>query len=326
MPFQKVEFEFPNDDDGKIEIAPSSAEPLAEANKKKEDFEIEIVDDTPKEDRDRKPSDPPEDVTDDELENYSEKVRNRIKHFTKGYHDERREKEKAFREREELERVTKQLMGEINQLKETGSKSQTALIAQAKKNIDAEYAQARAKYKTAYEAGDSDAILDAQESMANAKARLDKVENYKVQPLQTAEPSVQDSTNTSAPAQKQTATVDERAVSWAKENTWFHTDTEMTGYALGLHNKLVSEGVDPKSDDYYETINSRMRQLFPERFEGEPTKQSKPPTVVAPASRSTAPKKITLTQTQVRLAKRLGLTPEQYARQVALDMRKNSNG
>ena len=100
----------------------------------------------------------------------------------------------------------------------------------------------------------------------------------------------------------------------------------MTGYALGLHNKLVSEGVDPKSDDYYETINSRMRQLFPERFEGEPTKQSKPSTVVAPASRSTAPKKITLTQTQVRLAKRLGLTPEQYARQVALDMRKNSNG
>ena len=332
MAFQKVEFEFPNDDDDKIEISPSSAEPLAKGGKEKEveeDFELEIVDDTPQADRDRKPSDPPEDVTDDELENYSEKVRNRIKHFTKGYHDERRAKETAFREREELERVTKQLMGEINKLKETGNKSQTALIAQAKKNVDTEYAQARTKYKIAYEAGDSDAVLDAQEAMGNAKARLEKINNYQVKPLQSPERSVKDNSNESTqpqPAQTQTAAVDERAASWAKENTWFHTDTEMTGYALGLHNKLVSEGVDPKSDDYYETINSRMRKLFPERFEGEPDRQSRSPSVVAPATRSTAPKKIRLTQTQVRLAKRLGLTPEQYAKQVALDMRKNGNG
>jgi len=336
MAFQKVEFEFPNDDDDKIEVSPSSAEPIAKGGKEKEveeDFELEIVDDTPQADRDRKPSDPPEDVTDDELENYSEKVRNRIKHFTKGYHDERRAKETAFREREELERVTKQLMEEVNQLKTTGNKSQTALLYQAKLNADSEYLTAKAKYKKAYEDGDSDKLLEAQELLSSSKLKLDKIAAYKIPPLQTGKDSVEPTSNTSTqrqPAQTQVIQVDERAADWAKTNTWFNTDSEMTSYALGLHNKLVKEeGLDPKSDDYYERIDTRMRQLFPERFEDiedKPDRQSRSSSVVAPATRSTAPKKIRLTQTQVRLAKRLGLTPEQYAKQVALDMRKNGNG
>ena len=126
------------------------------------------------------------------------------------------------------------------------------------------------------------------------------------------------------------APVDDRAANWQKDNTWFNSDVEMTGYALGLHNKLVNDGVDPTSDKYYETIDSRMRQLFHDKFE-DGLEDGKYPTrkksnVVAPATRSTAPKKIRLTKTQLQLSKRLGLTPEQYAKQVAIDMRKQANG
>ena len=120
--------------------------------------------------------------------------------------------------------------------------------------------------------------------------------------------------------------IDEKTRVWQKENPWFNTDEEMTSFALGLHNRLVKEGVDPQTDDYYERINTRMREVFPENFEDEPEvrQQQRSNNVVAPATRSTAPKKIRLTQTQLTLAKRLGLTPEQYAKQVALDMRKNN--
>ena len=115
--------------------------------------------------------------------------------------------------------------------------------------------------------------------------------------------------------------VDKKAQAWADKNTWFGEDEEMTQLAYGLHNKLVAEGIDPTSDEYYERIDSRVQQLFPEKFEDAPKK--KRANVVAPATRSTAPKKVTLTQTQVRLARRLGLTNEQYARQLVEEMRKS---
>ena len=103
----------------------------------------------------------------------------------------------------------------------------------------------------------------------------------------------------------------------------------MTSFALGLHNKLVKEGLDPKSDDYYEKIDSRMRQVFPDQFEDyEPEPEAEKPrrqsNVVAPATRSTSPKKVKLTQTQVNLAKRLGVPLDLYAKKVAEEMRKNN--
>ena len=101
----------------------------------------------------------------------------------------------------------------------------------------------------------------------------------------------------------------------------------MTSFALGLHQKLVKQGVNPQSDDYYEKINSRMRELFPNEFdegiEDEPeTPKRKSSNVVAPATRSTAPKKVRLTQTQVTLANRLGVPLELYAKKVAEEMGK----
>ena len=331
MPFEKVEFNFPNPDGDEessvIEVEPSNAVEVDTSGKKSEEadsteFEVEVVDDTPKADRGRKTSEPPEEVTDDELEDYSDKVRNRIKHFSKGYHDERRAKETALREREELERYAQQLVEENKGLKSSQSKNQTVLLDQAKRSATSELDSAKREYKEAYEAGDSDAVVEAQEKLTTAKIKTDRLNNIQLPPLQEEEAAVQQ-VNTEQPAP---VPVDERANEWAKSNTWFGSDDEMTSYVLGLHNKLVKSGVDPQSDEYYETIDTRMHKIFPEYFgdvEETPKRQAN---VVAPATRSTSPKKVVLTQTQVNLAKRLGVPIEDYAKQVAIEMRKETNG
>ena len=330
MPFQKVEFEFPDEkeeESTEIEVEPSSAEEIKKPARAKaeeaDSLEIEVVDDTPKADRGRKPSEPPEDVTEEELEDYSEKVQKRIKHFSKGYHDERREKEKAIREREELERFAKQLVEENNKLKGDVTKNQTALIEQAKKNAESESDVAKQAYKTAYESGDPDAVISAQEKLTAAKIKADRLANFKIPTLHETEVPVPSKTE-SAPQ----AGHDPRAEEWKTQNPWFNVDDEMTSLALGLHNKLIKEGVSPQSDEYYERIDSRMRQVFPDSFEDADQQTEVTPkrsaNVVAPATRSTAPKKVKLSQTQIALSRRLGLTPEQYARQVAIDMRKQN--
>ena len=328
MGFEKVEFEFPEGDDKedfKIEVEGNEAEfESAEASRKAEkedDFEIEVVDDTPPKDRNRKPSEPPEEVSDEELEQYSERVKKRIQHFSKGYHDERRAKEQALRERQELEAYAQRLREENQNLRGNFSKSQEALLEQAKRVASTEFEQAKAKYKEAYESGDADKVLEAQEEFTNAKLKVDKVNNFKPAPLQEEETSVQ--TQSTAPQ----ASFDAKAESWRQENTWFGSDDEMTSFALGLHQKLVKSGVDPRSDEYYERINARMRQVFPESFgeaEEPETKVVRKSNVVAPATRSVAPKKITLTKTQVALAKKLQVPLEEYAKQVAEEMRKQS--
>ena len=172
MGFQKVEFEFPDEQEEKkdLEIEDSGAVEIDVSGKKEADdykeekeVEIEVVDDTPKKDRNRKASEAPEDVTDEELENYSEKVRKRIQHFCKGYHDERRAKETAERERKELEKYARQLSDENKALQETKSKTQKALLEQTKKQAEKDVNVAKYSYKKAYDAGDADKVLDVQE-------------------------------------------------------------------------------------------------------------------------------------------------------------------
>ena len=335
MPFQKVEFEFPDEQEesSELEIEDSSAieVPLdkesasVEAVEEEPDIvedeggiEVEIVDDIPEEDKDKRPAPPPEPVTDRELEGYSKRVKRRLSQFSKSYHDERRAKETALRERQELERFTQQMVDENKELKGTVDKNRAALIEQAKKTAAGEAILAKRAFKQAYEAGDADKLVDAQDKMTNAKIKADRIANLQVPTLQEAETPVKvESEEQSAPVP-----IDERANEWAASNTWFGQDDEMTSLALGLHTKLVKEGINPQSDNYYEKINSRMRQVFPEQFENTGEEPKRRSNVVAPATRSIAPKKIRLTQTQVTLSKRLGLTPEQYARQVAIDMRK----
>ena len=341
MPMEKVEFSFPDPDrdtsadvkmkeDGTAEIViEGRKDQLAEEPKKEskakaedDDLDIEVVDDTPKKDRGRKPSAPPEELTDEELESYSEKVKKRLQHFSKGYHDQRRAAEQAAREKAELEAMAARLVEENKKLKGTVGQNQQAMLEQAKKMAERELEEAKASFKSAYDAGESDAVVAAQEALTAAKLKADRVNNIKLPTLQEQEVDVQP--QTSAPA-----TVDSRAVEWQQANSWFGQDEEMTSFALGLHQKLVKQGVNPRSDEYYEKINSRMRQVFPESFddvddEPEETKPRRKTNVVAPATRSTAPKKIVLTQTQVALAKRLGVPLEEYAKQVAMEMRKQN--
>jgi hypothetical protein len=353
MPMQQVEFEFP-DPDSKVKAAAEIEVPgeeseldlkiegavgrenIVKPGKKKTDdeFEIEVVDDTPPKDRGKKPSTPPEDVTDEELDSYSDKVKKRIQHFSKGFHDERRAKEQALREREALETYTKALLSENQQLKGSVDKGHNALIESAKAQVQNELANARQKYKTAYESGDTDAIITAQEALNSAQMRVDKVNNLKPRAATAADTTLQRPANNvqqpqSAPsANQQPVARDVKAESWREDNSWFGSDDEMTAYALGYHSKLVKEGVDPRSDDYYERVNARMRKMFPENFddnvENEPdAKPRKATNVVAPATRSTAPRKVSLSESQVAIARKLGVPLVEYAKQVANLQRKS---
>ena len=334
MAFQKVEFEFPDEreeETTEIEIEPSSEieVDLSGNEKAVEEIqdpepEIEVIDDTPERDRDRAASEPPEDVTEEELANYGKSVQNRIKHFSKGYHDERRAKETAERERDELQRAVQNMLSENNALKETVATNQETLLTQAKYSVDGELSQAKAAFKAAHESGDSEALLSAQERFTNAKLKSER--------LTSLEEPVAEVQNVQSPVNNPPAP-DPKAVAWRQQNTWFGNAKHEpeTAFALGLHKQITeTENISAESDEYYEQINARMQERFPELFEDTNEQEVRRPkartsNVVAPATRSTAPKKIRLTQTQVALSKRLGITPAQYAKQVAIDMR-NNNG
>ena len=310
----KNEFKFPDEQETTQEV--KNADGAVE-------FEIEVVDDTPEPDKGRKPlEEPVNEVTDEELTKYDESVQKRIKKITHGYHDERRAKEAALREKEEALKFAQQIIDENNRLKGSVTENTNALVEQAKKAAALELEQAKQKYKEAYESFDADQILAAQEELVSAKLKAERLANYRPPTLQTQETPVKPQQNT-APAPS-----DPKALAWREQNQWFGQDEEMTSFALGLHQKLVREGIDPRTDAYYERVNKRLRQVFPESFsDGEEKTEEKPKrtssNVVAPASRSVAPKKITLTQTQVALAKKLKIPLELYARKVAEGMTQN---
>ena len=339
MAMQQVEYEFPDTDskstavtvdledkeDNSLEVEGAVGRedmksPVEESQS--EELEIEIEDDTPEADRGRRPSKPPKEVTDGELKDYSDVVKSRIKNLSKGIHDERRAKETALREREELEKYARNLMSENSKLKGTVDTNHNTLIQSAKKQVEGEMDIAKGRYKVAYESGETDAILEAQTALNTAQIRMEKVNGLrpkKVEAIQPQEIPVQPQVE-APPANVQR---DEKAESWRDENSsWFGADDEMTALAYGLHHKLTKEGVDPTSDTYYEKINSRMRQVFPDQFDEEPeSTKRKSSNVVAPATRSTSPKKVTLKQSQVAIAKRLGISLEDYAKQAAELMR-----
>jgi hypothetical protein len=313
------EYKFPDE----IETKADKEEKVEYEIEGEGETQVEVVDDTPAQDRGRsRMEEPPKDFAEDELTKYDEGVRKRIQHFTKGYHEERRAKESAEREREEALRIAQAVVEENKKLKGSLNTNQQALLEQAKKVVGNEVEKAKARYKEAYEAGDSDAIVDAQEALISAKSKMERVNNFKPAPLQEEKTVVQ-------PEYQQAPRVDTKAVEWQQTNKWFGTDKEMTGFALAVHEKLVNdEGMDPQSDEYYRRINGRLRQVFPDKFEsGEPadTTQRRKSNVVASATRSVAPKKITLSASEVAIAKRLGLPLERYAREVAI-LRRNENG
>ena len=304
-------FKFPDeldDNDKDVEVTVSGDE-----------VEVEIVDDTPEKDRGRKPLDRDvEDPTDEEIESYSDGVKKRIKELTHARHDERRAKESLLREKQELERLAQHMVSENTKLKEYVKSGTEQYAASIKQVADGELENAKRQYKAAYESGDADALVAAQEAMTDAKMRTEAAKNFRAPPLQDAETTVQTQPQASRPE------IDEKTVRWQAKNQWFGSTgyEEHTSFALGLHQKLVNSGLDPRSDEYFERIDARMKSTFPEVFGSEDKPRSgdgskRPSSVVAPATRSTGARKIQLTPTQVALAKRYGLTPQQYANEVA---------
>jgi hypothetical protein len=326
--FEGEEFEFP---DEKEEKAKAKAEAETE-------LKIDIEDDTPEEDRGRKAAPPPEDPTDEELSSYDEKVQARIKKFTRGYHDERRAKEAALREREAAEQFAKQVYEENKRLQKQLATGSHVLIEQSKTAATGALEMAKKKYKDAYEAADTDALVAAQEEIAKATLKMQQAEQMR--PIEEREFAP-------APASAAEPAMTPRTKQWVNSNkSWFGQRgyEEMTMMAMGLDKKLQQQyGADyVGSDEYFKTIDRTMRKRFPEVFEeqddgsyedeapplrkrAEPADEDETPrratrsaNVVAPASRSTPPSRIKLKSSQVALARKLGITPEQYAKQVAL--------
>ena len=316
---EMVEFEFP-DEQKETAKAP---EPEVQA---KADLEIEMEDDTPPQDQGRKnlPKEVKQELEQDnydELQELSQVAKDKLKALKKAWHDERREKEATQREQQEALRIAQKLIEENKKLKEKLSSGEEVYVDAVKQAVTRELEIAKAEYKAAYESGDADRLLEAQDKLTQARIKADKAENYQHQYKNAG----QDVESDVQIPQQQISSPDSKALDWQKRNAWFGQDEEMTSLALGLHEKLVRSGVSVGSDEYYKRIDDRMRKLFPETFEDEndndeeveaKVKPKASPTVVAPASRSTSPKKIKLSKTQVMLAKKLGLTPEQYAREL----------
>lgn len=316
-------FEFPDEIEEKQQLSDDSSDTTVN----EDDVEVEIVDDTPEKDKGRKPlGREVEDPTEEEIESYTGNVQKRIKELTHARHDERRAKEALLREKQELERLAQHMVEENRKLKEyvnTGTEQYAVSIKQV---ADSEVDKARRALREANEAYDTDAIIAAQEALLEAKLKLKAAENFRPTPLQVDEYQVQTNQNVSEPQQ-----VDDKTLRWQAKNQWFGAPgyEEMTSFALGLHQKLVNSGVDPRSDEYFERINARMKSTFHDFFGDEDKPKSgdgsrKPSTVVAPATRSTGARKVQLTPTQVALAKKFGLTPQQYA--VELAKMEKSNG
>jgi hypothetical protein len=315
-----------------------------------DDFNVEVVDDRPPEDR-RPPakSAQQEDGDDDELAGYSDKVKKRINKLRYQQHEERRMREDAERMREEAIRVAQQVTKENQNLQQILHQGEAVLLGQMKDRATLAVSQAESAMRKAVEEGNTDGQIEAQKALNKAQAEYDaairdgnsyqgRAQQHAQQQQQWAqqEQEARQRAQAQAQAQAQMRQPSEKALSWAEENKeWFQQPghAEMTAFAYGVHEHLVNEeGVAPDSDQYYESLNNRVRHKFPEYFGGEQhdsgeqsfateepssTRRS-PSVVVAPSERNNGakPRKVRLSRTQVALAKRLGLTVEQYANQI----------
>lgn len=310
------EFKFPDEIESSTDSKGSKVEFEVEGEGTPE---IEIVDDTPDQDKGRKPLDRQvAEPTDDELEQYGEKVRNRIKELTHARHDERRAREALERQHQEALRATQALFEENKKLKGHLNTGTTGFITQAQKLANMEVEQAKAALKAAHEAGDTEAFVEAQAKLNEAVFAQQRTKSLKPPPLQTEEQRDNVAPQQPSP-QAPVPQVDSATQAWVDRNRWFGQDDEMTSLAMGVHTKLVKSGVTPGTKDYFDTIDTRLRQVFPDKFEAPaPSPTKRPATVVAPTQRATSAKKVRLTQSQVAFARRANIPLEEYARHVAL--------
>ena len=321
------EFKFPDENTQESQGKPEELSVKVGTDQSQGKVEVEIEDDTPPEDRGREPMPKPivEELEKDELDQYDESVKEKLKQMRKVWHDERRAKEEAYREQQEAVILAKRLMEENKRIKtvlDTGGKEYAAILHNAA-NLEMEVA--KRAYKEAYDSGDSDKLIEAQQALQLANYKMLQAQNFRMPTLHEENFDVQpqyDQVQQPAPRP-----LNPKLESWQERNPWYGRDDEMTAAALGLHEKLKKSGeVVIGSDEYYAILDKTIRKRFPEHFDAEEPEskakaepvRTKPSTVVAPAVRSTASNKIKLKSSQVALAKKLGLTPEQYA----LELRK----
>ena len=290
---------------------------------------VEEEDDTPAADKGKEPlpKEMVEELEKDDLEGYSERVKQRMAQLKKVWHDERRAKEQAAREKDEAVAYAQKVAEHNKNLHTTLSTGEEDYIKTVVASAETDVSVAKRDYGEAYDSGDTDKIVEAQAKMNDAQLKLAQAKVLKPQykASQVAQSSVELNQNNPSNIPKP----DARAQAWQDANTWFGKDEEMTSLALGLHEKLVRSGVNPSTDEYYRRIDETMQKRFPENFgdnslESDKPAQRKPSNVVAPATRSTAPRKVRLSKTQVAFAKKLKLTPEQYAREMI--KLENANG
>ncbi len=289
-----------------------------------DDLEVEIADDTPEEDRGRprRAPDAEADIPeDDELEKHSDSVQKRIKKLKFEFHEERRRKEEAEREREAAISYAENQKKEAERLRKNLDDGTGVLVNEAKARVASEMSNAKRAYKEAYEAGDPDAVLEAQMALSKLQFEADRVENWKpARPAAPQEPAPAPQARPNIPKP------DRRAQEWVANNEWFTNDAGMQRYALLIHEELLESGVDSTSDVYYGKIDEAMRARYPDRFtDVEPEvrqPQRKAGSVVAPGGRNTAAprNKVVVTSSEAAIAKRLGLTVKEYAAQKLKDM------
>jgi len=280
-----------------------------------DELDIEIVDDTPEEDRGRVPADPERvkalEVDVDELDKYSKDAKDKMIQMKRVWNDERRRADLADRERTAAVEAAQLLFEENKKIKAILNSGEKEYVDAVKTTTGLQLEMAKKAYKDAYDMGDTDKLLEAQEEMTRVAMQMDKIKNFKLPPLQEENFQVQ------REQYQQPAQPDDKVMEWQERNSWFGQDEEMTASALGLHEKLKNGGVVVGSDEYYAKLDETMRRRFPENFEEE-AKEDVPRrnTVVAPATRSTAPKKVRLSPSQIAIAKKFNITPEQYAREL----------
>ena len=304
-----------------------------------DDFQIEMEDDEEdespkeaaraKEDDDKaKAEKSDDDEDDDEAADYSERVKKRINKLRYEFHEERRAKEEAERMRQEAIRFAEQTNAEVQKLRKQMQEGETYLYKEAEGRLDAQMAAAKRDLKEAYDVGDSDKIVEAQALLSNLAAEKSRFDGLKRRQPKNSDEQKSEAPRQQQPQRQQPAQPTPQAQKWAEKNPWFNRDPRMTAYAFGVHEDLIrNQGVQPDTEEYYRQIDKEMRKVFPSKFSevsSDDDDDDTAPVVAAPSRK--APKKprtIRLNKTQVALAKRLGITPEQYAAQL---MKDKSNG
>lgn len=301
---------------------------------------IEVVDDRPPEDQKPPAKQVEKSDDDEELKGYSENVQKRINKLTFEKNEERRGREAALKMRDEAIHFTRIMTNRAQQYENIIHTGEANLVEQIKGRAAHAVDLAKSKYAKAYEEGDSKTIIEAQQEMINAQAEareaLNYEQDYQYRSQQFVEGQQQQAYQQRAAQQAayqaaQTPQVPEpteRAETWAKNNKWFFEKDrpDMVALAYGIHERLIrGEGMEPDSEAYFTKLDSEMHEHFPKYFDankGTSQSASPAPTVVASADRNNGakPRIIKLSRTEVAIAKKLGLTNEQYAHEKFKDM------